>query len=79
MNELTRLDDISGFMGVVLSDDSDSSHPIMGNIKDAGQESDMFNAIPYKKGSAFIGEIEKFMGIDTLKTALREYFAKFSW
>jgi aminopeptidase N len=64
---------------VVLKDDSDQSHPIVNTIKDAGEESSMFDSIPYKKGAAFIGEIEKMFGMDTLKTALRQYFAKYSW
>jgi aminopeptidase N len=40
---------------------------------------DMFDSISYEKGAAWIKQAQKVIGLDTLKAALHQYFAKFAW
>lgn len=54
----------------------ESTHPIRGEVKNAGQATENFDAITYEKGGAMLRMIEGYLGAEKFRAGIRDYMQK---
>ena len=70
------LDFDSGKAAALHLDALKSTHPIRGEVRNAGEAGESFDLITYEKGGAVLRMIEGFLGEDPFRDGIRQYMRK---
>lgn len=54
-----------------------TTHPVQSGVKNANEATTAFDGISYGKGAAWLQQVYKLVGHETMKTALHDYFRLF--
>jgi aminopeptidase N len=63
----------------IAADGMSSTHPVRNTLTSLEEAEAIFDGISYGKGAAFLKQVNKVLGQDTLKKALHNYFQMYKW
>jgi len=66
----------NGKASALALDAMDSTHPIRGEVRNADQATENFDAITYEKGGAMLRMLEGWLGADAFRDGIRDYMRK---
>ncbi len=71
-------DFVADVTGAFALDALVSTHPISGEVRNAQQASERFDAISYEKGAAVLRMIERYLGEDVFRDGVRAYLRRYA-